>query len=114
MVWGADELPVTRITKKVEEFRKKWVLVDVGGSNAFCDIPDAPPVKHDGWSSVPLAPQAMSVLVGRLKLLRDAGLTGQMVAVTSSSAASLPFTPTLSRCGCTRGRGTGCACTPSP
>lgn len=54
--------------------------MDVGGSNAFCDIPNAPPVKHDGWSSVPLAHQAMSALVGRLKLLRDAGLTGQMVA----------------------------------
>ena len=30
MVWGLDELPVTRITKKVEEFRKKWILMDVG------------------------------------------------------------------------------------
>ena len=80
MVWGPDELPVTRITKKVEEFRKKWVFVDVGGANAFCDIPDAPPVKHDGWSSVPLTHQTMSALVGRLKLLRDAGLMGQMVA----------------------------------
>ena len=68
------------MTKKVEEFCKKWVLVDVGGSNAFYDIPDAPPVKHDGWSSVPLAHETMSALVGRLKLLRDAGLTGQMVA----------------------------------
>ena len=67
MVWGPDELPVTRVTKKVEEFRKKWLLVDVGGTNAFCDVPDAPPVKHDGWSSVPLARQAMSVLVGCLE-----------------------------------------------
>ena len=80
MAWGPDELPITRIPKKVEEFRKKWLLVDVEGSNAFCDIPDAPQVKHDGWSSVPLAHQAMSALVGRLKMLRDAGLTGQMVA----------------------------------
>ena len=80
MAWGPDELPVTRITKKVEEFRKKWVLVDVGGWNAFCDIPDAPPVKDDGWSSVPLTHQTMIALVGGLKLLRDAGLTGQMVA----------------------------------
>ena len=51
MAWGLDELPVTRITKKVEEFRKKWVLVDMGGANAFCDVPVAPPVKHDGWRS---------------------------------------------------------------
>ena len=39
MVWGPDELPVTRIIKKVEEFRKKWVLVDVGGASSFWDIP---------------------------------------------------------------------------
>ena len=52
----------------------------MGGANAFCEIPDAPPVKHDGWSSVPLAHQTMSALVGRLKLLRDDGLTRQMVA----------------------------------
>ena len=37
-------------------------------------------MKHDGWSSVGLASQAMSALVGRMKLLRDVGLTGQMVA----------------------------------
>ena len=80
MAWGPDKQPVTRVTKKVEEFWKKWLLVDIGGTNAFCDVPDAPPVKHDGWSSVPLAHQAMSVLVGRLKMLHDAGLTGQMVA----------------------------------
>ena len=80
MVWGPDELPVMRITKKVEEFRKRWVLVDMGGTNAFCDVPVAPPVKHNGWSSIPLAHQTMGALVGRLKLLRDAGLTGQMVA----------------------------------
>ena len=80
MAWGPDELPVTRITKKVEEFRKKWLLVDMGGANAFCDVPVAPPVKHDGWSSAPLAPQRMGALAGRLKVLRDAGLTGQMVA----------------------------------
>ena len=80
MVWGPDERPVTRVTKKVEEFRKKLVLVDIGGTNAFCDVPDSPPMKHDGWSSVGLASQAMTVLVGHMKLLRDAGLTGQMVA----------------------------------
>ena len=36
-------------------------------------------MKHDGWSSTPLAPQTMGALTGRLKVLRDAGLTGQMV-----------------------------------
>ena len=76
MVWGADKRPITRVTKKVEEFRQKWLLVDIGGSNAFYDIPESPPVKHDVWSSVGLASQAMGALVGRMKLLRDASLTG--------------------------------------
>ena len=68
------------MTKKVEEFRKKWLLVDIGATNAFYDVPEAPPMKHYGWSSVALASQEMSALVGRMKLLHDAGLTGQMVA----------------------------------
>ena len=42
MAWGPDELPVTRVMKKVEEFRKKWLLVDIGGSNTFCDVPESP------------------------------------------------------------------------
>ena len=54
--------------------------LSIGGSNAFCDVPESPLVKHDGCSSVGLASQAMGALVGRMKLLRDAGLTGQMVA----------------------------------
>lgn len=80
MAWGADERPITRVTKKVEEFRQKWLLVDIGSTNASRDVPEAPPMKHDGWSSVGLAIQAMSALVGRMKLLHDVGLTGQMVA----------------------------------
>ena len=54
--------------------------MDIGGSNAFCDVPESPPVKHDAWSSMGLASQAMGALVGRMKLLRDAGLTEHMVA----------------------------------
>ena len=37
-------------------------------------------MKHDGWSSEGLASQEMGALVRRMKILRDAGLTGQMVA----------------------------------
>ena len=54
MVWGADEKPIMRVTKKVEDFRQKWLLVDIGATNAFCDVPEAAPMKHDGWSSMGL------------------------------------------------------------
>ena len=37
-------------------------------------------MKHDGWSRKEFASQQMDALVGRMKLLRDACLTGQMVA----------------------------------
>ena len=51
MAWGADERPITRVTKKVEEFRQKWLLKDITATNTFYDVPEAPPMKHDGWSS---------------------------------------------------------------
>ena len=54
--------------------------MDIGGSNVFYDVLESPPLKHDGWSSVGLASQAMSTLVWRMKLLREAGFTGLMVA----------------------------------
>ena len=80
MAWGSDEKIITRVMKKVEDFHQKWLLVDIGETNSFCDVPEAPPMKHDGWSCEGLANQEMGALVGRMKLLRDASLTGQMVA----------------------------------
>ena len=86
------------MTKKVEEFSQKWLLVDIGATNAFYDVPEAPRMKHDGWSSVGLASQAMSALVGRMKLLRNAGLTGQMVARDFVQRRIAPLQATRSRC----------------
>ena len=80
MAWGTDDKPIMRVMKKVEDFHQKWLLVDIGETNSFCDVPKAPPMKHDGSSSEGLASQQMGALVGPMKLLCDVGLTGQMVA----------------------------------
>ena len=80
MAWGTDNKPITRVTKKVEDFRHKCVLVDMGEANTFCDVPEALPMKHDSWSSREFASPLMGALVRCMKLLRDADLTGQMVA----------------------------------
>ena len=39
MAWDANDKPVMRVTKKVEDFRLKWLLVDIRESSNFCDIP---------------------------------------------------------------------------
>jgi Putative gypsy type transposon len=79
MSWDGDKA-VTRVTKKVEDFRQKWVLVDAKERNAFFDEPEAPPLKNSNWSSEKFQHQKIAHLVSRMKLVREAGLTGQMVA----------------------------------
>ena len=51
MPWGYDDKPIRRVTKKVEDFRQNWLLLDIGETSSFCNIPEAPPMKHNGWSS---------------------------------------------------------------
>jgi hypothetical protein len=79
MSWDGDK-PVTRVTKKVDDFRQRWFLVDAKTQNSFFDVPEAPPLKNSNWSSATLQSPKIADLVARMKLVRDAGLTGQMVA----------------------------------
>ena len=79
MSWDGGKA-VTRVTKKVEDFRQKWVLVDAKERCAFFDEPEAPPLKNSNWSRKALAGPKIIDLAARLKLVREAGLTGQMVA----------------------------------
>ena len=79
MSWDGDKA-VTRITKKVEEFRQKWVLIDAKEQSAYFDEPVAPPLKNTNWSSEKLQHPKIAPLILRMRLVREAGLTGQMVA----------------------------------
>ena len=71
---------VTSVTKKVEDFRKRWFLMQFGSQSAFFELPEAPPTKRASWSSKALKGASLGPVVRRLKDLREAGLTGQMVA----------------------------------
>ena len=71
---------VTNVTKRVEDFRKRWFLMKFGSRSAFFELPEAPPMKWASWSSKALKGATLGPVVRRLKDLREAGLTGQMVA----------------------------------
>ena len=79
MSWDGDK-PVTRVTKKVDDFRQRWLLVDTKTKSTFLDIPVAPPLKNSHWSSQEFSSPRIADLVARMKLVREAGLTGQMIA----------------------------------
>ena len=71
------------VTKRMEDFRHDWVFVDVGRADeALLELPAAKPEKIPvAWSSHRLDERAvMRPLLDRIALLRQAGLTGQMVA----------------------------------
>ena len=50
MSWDGDK-PVTRVTKKVDDFRQRWFLVDTQTRSSFFDVPEAPPLKNSNWAS---------------------------------------------------------------
>ena len=78
MSWDGDK-PVTRVTKKVDDFRQRWFLVDTKTQNPFFDVPEAPPLKNSNWSSAAFHSPKIANLVARMRLVREAGLTGQIV-----------------------------------
>jgi len=79
MSWD-DGKPVTCVTKKVDDFRLRWLVIDAKAQNSFYDVPEAPPQKNSHWKKEGLQSPKIVHLVARMKLVRDAGLTGQMVA----------------------------------
>ena len=71
---------MTSVTKKVEDFRKRWFLMKFGSQSPFFELPEAPPTKRASWSSKALKGATLGPVVRRLRDLREASLTGQMVA----------------------------------
>ena len=79
IMWRGENA-VTKVTKKVEGFRKRWIFVDAKVKSAFLDVPEAPPTKWARWASEGFGGPKLERVFERLKELRDAGVTGQMVA----------------------------------
>ena len=99
------ENAVTKVTKKVDDFRKRWCLVDAKVKNHLLDMPVAPPKKWERWASEALEGPKLDAVYQCLRGLRDAGVTGQMVAKDFTRRRIAPSSGTRWRCGgCTRAR----------
>ena len=66
--------------KKVENFRQRWIFIDTKVKNSLLDVPEAPPRKWARWASEGFEGPKLDVVYECLWGLRDARLTGQMVA----------------------------------
>ena len=64
----------------MENFCQRWLYVDTKVNNSLLDVPVAPPRKWARWASEGFEGPKLDVVYERLRELRDAGLTGQMVA----------------------------------
>ena len=49
IAWAGDK-PVTSVTKKVDDFRKRWLFVDACKESPRFAVPDAPPAKRGSWA----------------------------------------------------------------
>ena len=72
-------IPMT-VSRKVEDFRQRWVLVDTCPPEPLYQLPDDVPVKTKEWDREPLCGPGMEALAERLVFLKERGLTCQMVA----------------------------------
>ena len=71
---------ITKVTKKVDDFRQRWFLVDTKVNNPLLDVPEEPPRKWARWASEGFEGPKLDAVYECLRGLREAGLTGQMVA----------------------------------
>jgi hypothetical protein len=67
--------------KKVEDFRSRWLFVDILEESELFLVTGVPPVKLTTWASEPLPEEALKTLRPRIRDLQKAGVTGTMVGV---------------------------------
>jgi hypothetical protein len=67
--------------KKVEDFRSRWLFVDILEESELFLVSGVPPVKLTTWASEALPEEALKTLRPRICVLRKAGITGTMVGV---------------------------------
>ena len=66
--------------KKVENFRNRWVFLDLKSSNPRLELPKGLPEKIPAWSSVKLSdPRAKPILERVLRDISARKLTGGMI-----------------------------------
>ena len=79
IAWSGENA-ITKATKKVKDFHQRWFFVDTKVKNHLLDMPVAPPEKWARWASEGFEVPKLDAVYERLRGLREAGLTGQMVA----------------------------------
>jgi hypothetical protein len=67
--------------KKVEDFRSRWLFVDILEESELFLVTEAPPAKLTTWASEALPEEALKTLRPRIRDLQKAGVTGTMVGV---------------------------------
>jgi hypothetical protein len=67
--------------KKVEDFRSRWLFVDILEESELFLVTGVPPTKLTTWASEALPEEALKTLRPRIQDLRKAGVTGTMVGV---------------------------------
>ena len=79
IAWCGEDA-ITKVTKKVEKFRERWLFVDTKGTNPLLEVPEVPPRKWARWASADLDDPELDRVYECIRKLRVGGLTGQMVA----------------------------------
>jgi hypothetical protein len=67
--------------KKVEDFRSRWLFVDILEESELFLVTGVPPVKLTTWTSEALLEEALKTLRPWIRDLREAGVMGTMVGV---------------------------------
>jgi hypothetical protein len=67
--------------KKVEDFRSRWLFVDILEESELFLIIGVPPIKLTTWASEALPEEALKTLRPRIRDLQKAGVTETMVGV---------------------------------
>jgi hypothetical protein len=67
--------------KKVEDFRSRWLFVDILEESELFLVTGVPPTKLTNWASEALPEEALKTLHPRIHDLRKAGITGTIIGV---------------------------------
>ena len=79
IAWSGEDA-VTKVTKKVDDFRKRWLFVDAKRTNPLLEVPEGPPTKWARWGSEEFEGSKLDAVYECIQRIREAGVTGQMVA----------------------------------
>jgi hypothetical protein len=77
--------------KKVEDFRSRWLFVNILEESELFLVTRVPPTKLTTWASEALPEEALKTLCPRIHDLRKAGVTGTMVRVEFVTSRIAPL-----------------------